>query len=60
MDDCKERVSFDLMKMIMSQHSLAGDVNDRSKVLDLYAECLVAVSGNRNRKPVSCGTIHRS
>ncbi len=49
--DCKERVAFDLMTRIMGQHVLAGEINDRGKVLDLFAECLEAVSGHRNNKP---------
>ena len=61
MDDCKERVAFDLMRLIQSSHNF--DANERvgkDNVLDLYNECLTAVSGKRNWKPAVCGTIQRS
>lgn len=47
--DCKERVAFDLMKLILDSPDSAS-ANDRATVLDLYSECLSAVRGHRASK----------
>ncbi len=58
--DCKERVAYDLMRFIQSSHTYDNPAKgDKEKVLDLYSECLSAVSGKRNWKPEMCGTVHR-
>ena len=52
--DCKERVAFDLMKMILIQPTMTDKRPfDYDGMLDLYLECLKAVRGTRNQKPVT-------
>lgn len=47
--DCKERVAFDLMNLILGSAE-SGAANDRATILDLYNECLTAVRGHRGGK----------
>lgn len=45
--NAKERVAFELMEKIFNDEYEKGQKLDRVKILDLYAECLHAASGNR-------------
>jgi hypothetical protein len=45
--DAKERIALELTEKILNEEYSEGRKLDRTKILDLYAECLYAASGHR-------------